>query len=182
MTTLAPASANASTHANPMAWPPPVTTARRPFKSYFSRYMLPIPLCSILRAHRPSVRIETMDAIRARRQPDLVAGGQRQLAGRARRHAADRLGIDMKEGVGAEMLRHPHHALPLAALARCREVLRPDADGDGIVAFRGLSLQQVHLGRTDEAGDEQIGGMAVELQRRADLLDVAGVQDHDLVG
>src|SRR5262245_8212431 len=29
-----------------MAWPPPVTTARRPFRLYFSRYMARVPLCS----------------------------------------------------------------------------------------------------------------------------------------
>ena len=38
------------------------------------------------------------------------------------------------------------------------------------------------FGRADEAGDEQVVRRLVELQRRADLLDVAGVQHDDLVG
>ena len=37
-------------------------------------------------------------------------------------------------------------------------------------------------GRADEAGDEQIVRLVVELERRADLLDVAAVEHHDLVG
>src|SRR5262245_61780111 len=101
-----------------MACPPPVTTARRPFRSYFSRYMVFVPLRSKSRAHRLPVGIEAMNAIRPRRQRDLVAGGERQLAGRAGGDAPDRLGIDVQEGVGAEVLRHAHHTLPVAAIAR----------------------------------------------------------------
>src|SRR6185503_3557200 len=106
-----------------MAWPPPVTTATRPFRSYFLRYMLLVPLYAKSGAHRLAVAVEAMDAVGARRQADLVAGGQRQLARRARGHAADRVGIYMQEGVGAEMLRHAHHALPVATIARRREML-----------------------------------------------------------
>ena len=36
--------------------------------------------------------------------------------------------------------------------------------------------------RTDEAGDEAVGWLVVELERRADLLDAAGAQHHDAVG
>ena len=38
------------------------------------------------------------------------------------------------------------------------------------------------LRRADEAGDEDGARSVVELQRRADLLDAAPVQHHDLVG
>ena len=38
-TTVAPASPSAWAQAKPMPWPPPVTTATRPLRSYFSRYM-----------------------------------------------------------------------------------------------------------------------------------------------
>ena len=42
--------------------------------------------------------------------------------------------------------------------------------------------EEIHARRADEAGDEQIGGMVVEVERRADLLDHAGAQHHDAVG
>ena len=45
-----------------------------------------------------------------------------------------------------------------------------------------LAVEQVHRRRADEAGDEQIVGPVVELERRADLLDPAVVHDDDLVG
>ena len=38
------------------------------------------------------------------------------------------------------------------------------------------------FGRADEAGDEEIVGIVVERQRRADLLDAAVAQHDDLVG
>ena len=43
-------------------------------------------------------------------------------------------------------------------------------------------LDQVHLRGADEAGDEEVARLAVELHRRADLLDPAGVEHDDLVG
>ena len=38
---------------------------------------------------------------------------------------------------------------------------------------------EVHARRTEEAGDEPVGGAVVELERRADLLDLAVIEDHD---
>ena len=45
-----------------------------------------------------------------------------------------------------------------------------------------LGLQQIHGRRADEAGDENIGRTVEEFQRRADLLDAAGLHNDDLVG
>ena len=42
--------------------------------------------------------------------------------------------------------------------------------------------QEVHRRRSDEARDERVRRAIVELERRADLLDDAIAQDHDLVG
>ena len=42
--------------------------------------------------------------------------------------------------------------------------------------------QDVHPGTADEAGHEQVGGVFVQLKRRADLLDHAASQHHDAVG
>ena len=54
--------------------------------------------------------------------------------------------------------------------------------GAGAVDGRHLGRQEVHLRAADEAGDEQVARMVVELERRARLLDDAGLQHHDLVG
>ena len=43
-------------------------------------------------------------------------------------------------------------------------------------------LDQVHLRRADEAGDEQIGRPREDLVRRGDLLDQAGAHDRDAIG
>ena len=55
---------------------------------------------------------------------------------------------------------------------------------DGRVAIgRGhRAVDEVHLGRADEAGDEEVVGLVVELERRADLRDGAGIEHDDLVG
>ena len=45
----------------------------------------------------------------------------------------------------------------------------------------GLRREEVHLGRAEEPGHEQVGGVVVEVERRADLLDDAAVQHHDPV-
>ena len=50
----------------------------------------------------------------------------------------------------------------------------------GAPSARGV--EEVHLRRADEAGDEGVGGVVVELHRGADLLDAAGVEDDDAVG
>ena len=47
---------------------------------------------------------------------------------------------------------------------------------------RESALEEVHLGRADEARDEQVGRAPVELLGRAHLLDDALVHDHDPVG
>ena len=42
--------------------------------------------------------------------------------------------------------------------------------------------EEVHARRADEAGDEEVGGAVVEVERRADLLDGAAVHGDDAVG
>ena len=44
------------------------------------------------------------------------------------------------------------------------------------------TAEEIHLRRADEAGDEAIGRMVVELERRADLLDAPAAQHDDPVG
>ena len=45
-----------------------------------------------------------------------------------------------------------------------------------------IALEEVHARRADEAGDEGVVRILVEIDRRADLLDAAGAQHHDPVG
>ncbi len=54
--------------------------------------------------------------------------------------------------------------------------------GDGPAAAADRARQHVHRGRADEFGDEAVGRRVVELERRADLLDMPALHHHDLVG
>ena len=45
-----------------------------------------------------------------------------------------------------------------------------------------LAGEEIHLGRADEAGDEEIVGIVVKLEWRADLFDHTVAQDDDAVG
>ena len=57
-----------------------------------------------------------------------------------------------------------------------------EIDDQAAVALGRLALEQVHARRADEAGDEDIGRIVVDLERRADLLQHAMVHDGDAVG
>ena len=111
-------------------------------------------------------------------------------------------------GVVAEML----HRIDCAAhrrnsLAACFHVLGPDphrhriarpqavrlhwqsrfgsskTNGrDDALHAQNLPLDEVHPRRADEAGDEEVARMAIELQWRAHLLNPAVIHDHDLGG
>src|ERR1700730_16461361 len=98
MMVLAPASAKASTQASPMPWPPPVTSAVRPWSLNFSRYMrLPSRWeASALRSlrRRPSgpdclaVLVEAVEMGGIGREAHIVAGRDAELAHAARRQGA----------------------------------------------------------------------------------------------
>ena len=54
---------------------------------------------------------------------------------------------------------------------------------DGCVAGAAdLAVEKVHRRGADEGGDEGVGRAVVELERRADLLDIAVAHDDDAVG
>src|SRR5205807_621322 len=127
-----------------------------------------------------SLGVETMDACGVRRQVRAVAVTQACLALSAHGKWPDALSLHMQECVRAEMLRHANRADPVAAVAGDADVLRPHADrlGAALLGFR--TFDQVHLRAADEAGDEQIGRRAIQVERTAYLLDAAGIQHHDL--
>ena len=68
-----------------------------------------------------------------------------------------------------------HAGLDLGAVAE------PDP-GEAAVARHQLGRRQRHRRRADEARDEGVGRAAVDLHRRADLLDAPVVHDDDPVG
>src|SRR3954468_9809171 len=191
MTTLAPASASASAQASPIPCPPPVMNAVLPFSLNFSRYMLLFRFLPLLAAscrflsvpNGVAARVEAMDARGLRHQRHMVAGVQAQFTDVARRQHAELSGVDIKEGIAAEMLGHRDRSLPAAGtVAFDLEMLRPHPDRGRALLQGVLAGDEVHLRRTDEAGDEEISRPLVELQRRAVLLDLATVEHHDLVG
>ena len=61
-------------------------------------------------------------------------------------------------------------------------MLGAHADGGGLVDISIFAVQEIHLGRADEAGDEQRLRVVVELHGRADLHDLAVLQNHDAIG
>src|SRR5579885_718667 len=77
-------------------------------------------------------------------------------------------------GPGREMPRHDRDSDLLPARQRDDDALGADAPD--------LGGEEIHLRRADEAGDEEVDGMMIELEGRARLLDAAAVQDDDLVG
>ena len=93
-----------------------------------------------------------------------LAGGGEVLGADAERRPAGR----------RERRRPSGAAISRAALVRQR--------GSGRRARADDGGEEVHPRRADEAGDEAVGGVVVEVERRADLLDAAGAQHDDPVG
>ncbi|ENN87522.1 hypothetical protein RHSP_44117 [Rhizobium freirei PRF 81] len=131
---------------------------------------------------RQALGVKPMNMRLVRRQIDRVAGPGREIARTARRHRADPIDIDVQEGVGAEMLGNQHFPLPVTRTCRQQHMLRPDADGVAAEALGISALDEIHLRRADETGDEEIARAAIEFQRRTHLLDIAAVEHDDLVG
>ena len=127
-----------------MPWPPPVTMAVLPLELELLQIHCPTSVLlsrgASLSVHVligvAAVRVEAMDAGGIGRQRDLVAGVQVELADVARRERPERAGIDIEEGVAAEMLGDRHRSRPALAVAADLEMLGPDADGGRAVALR----------------------------------------------
>ena len=98
--------------------------------------------------------------------------------------------VEVDEQLGTQPLHRHRPALdPDLAPAAEPQVLRPHPDLGrrvarrvGPVAVQHVGRQDVHLRRADEAGDEPVGRVVVELERRAELHHPAVVQHHDPVG
>src|SRR5579883_2498106 len=94
-----------------------------------------------------------------------------------RRHALRPIRRDV------EMLRT--HAIDdfLPVTPRARRCRQPEAvgglDPSLIAAAAQLARNEIHRGRADEAGDEEIGRAVIEFERRADLLHATVMHDDD---
>ena len=75
--------------------------------------------------------------------------------------------MDVEEGVGAKLFGDADLALPGAGsgFAAELEVLGTDADGMCVVLCGFGAINEVHLGGTDKAGHEAVGGLFVEVER-----------------
>ena len=132
-------------------------------------------------AHRHSLLVEAVQAGRVRRQQHPVARFQVEFTDIAAGEHSDFPGIDIEEGVAAEMLGHRHGSRPAFRLLADLQMFGPDPDGGGAVPGGRLAGHEVHLRRSDEAGDEQVCRPLVQFERRAVLFDAAGIEHDDLV-
>ena len=108
------------------------------------------------------------------RHKDPITVAHRDLAADAHgQRIAERGDIYVKECVGAEVFGHAHRALPGAGFIRDAQMFGTDPDGGGAMRFGLCAGDEVHLGRADEACDEQVAGAAVEVERGADLFNPA---------
>src|SRR3954471_17974283 len=110
---------------------------------------------------------------------------RKHLRFRAGRLDHDDLGIGAVVSDG-EML-GTHAVNDRTPVGRRRRV--PERQLDAVRPLEGrnavdahMTLQEVHGWRADEAGDELVVGLVVELERRTHLLDNAVMHDDDLVG
>src|SRR5262249_30847644 len=133
------------------------------------------------RRYRLAVRTEPMDVIRIGTKPHAIACLDAEFAHEARCEAADLRDVNVEKRVATEVLGDRHRALPAFTFAAWFEVLGANPDRSGAIALRRLLPDEVHARRTDEPCDEEIGRPFVELERRAVLLDVAGIEHYDPV-
>src|SRR5438874_972216 len=150
--------------------------------------------------------IEEMAVGRVRLKADVVVHAHRAVPLSLDREQLAGRGLDVEEGLAAEAFHDQHFPTDQAVVGH-PEMLRSDPEGhvrpllhatrlDRHVhrvasgeAYRDRAIfrcgdrpaQEVHLGRADETGHEQVVRVMVQLQRRPYLLDEAGLQDHDLV-
>src|SRR5215472_11388742 len=151
-------------------------------------------------------RVEEEIRLRPRPERGVAADPRGDLLARYAREHEERLGAERLHRLDSE----PHCRPPCASGSRrlLIEILRPDAEGDRPAGMRGerigrvargleaaaprlqaiapaLALEprrhQVHGGIAEEAGDEGVDGIAIDLQRLADLDNLAAIHDADAI-
>ena len=148
-------------------------------------YELPgtiIPKIQIYSLPQPLATNKAMFGVGFRGEEYLVAGVELDGAAGARGYGADAVGVDVGDGVRAEVLGVAQDSAPGAALLTQGDVLGADAVGVAVVLASDCPFEQVHFRRADKAGDEGCRWLVVELHGRADLLDAPGLEHDYLVG
>src|SRR5262245_37492601 len=112
---------------------------------------------------RHSGLIEAMQAAWIRNHPDPVVRGQIELANTSRRQCADLAGVDVDEGIAAEMLGDQYRSRPAFARSTDLQVLWPYTYGGGALLGSRLSRNEVHFRRSDESGHKQVRGPFIQL-------------------
>src|SRR6185437_3763811 len=120
---------------------------------------------------RLAVGIEPVDIVADR--PELQHVAELLLRGAALpdNHRLVRTDIDIDIAVGPQHLRVHHWTGPDAVMVLDLDMLGSDADGRRPELLGIFAIEEVHLRRADEAGDEDRLRALVELERCADLLD-----------
>ena len=121
----------------------------------------------------------------------MAGGGEVQMHARAHhfRHVharGDAAGLCEHDVLRADAERHGaglHVVAEERGLLILGEVDLLAADLDGVLVAVALELgvEEVHLRRSDESGNEEVGGLIEHFLRRADLLDEAVAHDDDAV-
>ena len=167
----------------------------------------PATRCSVAEA-LARVGVEDVDVLRVGGDVDAVTLGDVVAAGDPDDHVgggALDVAVAVDEAVGAELLddgdvdreatlalgdqapRLGAHAHGDVGVTRAQLLGGGRVDRHEVVADLGLALlarlglDEVHLRRADEAGDEQVDGLVVELQRGVDLHQLAEVHHRDAV-
>src|SRR5450631_707390 len=121
-----------------------------------AKFASPVSITFRSRPNDLSVLVEAVQAGRIRRQPDAVAGFQAELSDGAHRERPEFAGVDIEEGVAAQMLGDRHGPGPALSLFADFQMYGPDAQGGNARLASRLSGNEVHLGRSDETGNEQV--------------------------
>src|SRR6185369_10634089 len=103
-----------------------------------------------------------MDVLDRGRQPDGVAGLYGDFARSPHCDLADAIDMDVEEGIAADMLGDADGAVPGALVAGDGDVLGAHAYRYSTFGGGRGTVDQVHLGRADESGNEKIDRPVVE--------------------
>src|SRR5882757_10514591 len=97
------------------------------------------------------------------RKPDAVAGLEIEFADATRRQHSELAGVDIEEGIAAQMLGDRHGAGPAVAFLADPQMFGPDAERSDAGFAGRVAGYKIHLWRSDETGDEKIRRVFIEL-------------------
>src|SRR5258708_19809437 len=90
------------------------------------------------------------------RNPDAVAGFQVEFSDAARSQGAELAGVDIEEGVAAQMFGDRHGAGPAVAFLADPQMFGPDAERSDAGFAGRVAGYKIHLWRSDKTAAEKI--------------------------